>query len=108
LIFWGTGAYSAVALSKALSVDSAALGFAGINASTTDALIGVRAVGVHDTSWCVSNDGLAVSVHVRYHVSWALADQSSERNCVENRTCLVATADVASDARVLAVLVYTS
>lgn len=105
LIFRGTCADCAVALGETLCVDSAALGFAGVDASSSDALIGVGAVGVHDASWLISDDRLAVSVHVGYHVGWALADQSSERHRVEHSARLVATAYVASDAGVLAVLV---
>lgn len=105
LVFRCTCADCAVALRETLSVDSTALSFAGVDAGASDALIGVGAVSVHDASRLISDDRLAVSVHVGYHVSWTLADQSSERNCVEHSTRLVATADVASDAGVLAVLV---
>lgn len=105
LIFWSTRADCAVALSETLSVDSAALSFAGVDASSSDALIGIGTVSVHDAGWLISDYRLAISIHVSYHVSGALADQSSKRNCIENGAGLVATANVSSDAGVLAVLV---
>lgn len=108
LIFRSTRADCAVALSETLSIDSAALGFAGVDASSPDALIRIGTVSVHDAGWLISDYRFAVSVHVGYHVSGALADQSSERDCIENGAGLFATADVASDAGVLAVLVDAS
>lgn len=108
LIFRCTCADRAVTLGKTLSVDSAALGFAGIDASSSDALVGVGAVSMHDASRLIPDYRLAVSIDVGYHVSGTFADQSSKRNSVEHSTSLVATANISSDAWILAMLVNAS
>lgn len=97
-----------MSLSQALSVESAVLSATRVDASASDALVGVRTVVVSLTLSLIAYDRFAVAVGVCDLIDRTFADQSSEWDRVHDAAGLISTANVGSDARILAVLVDAS